>query len=378
MKKIITILVIMAYAGYSYAQSLSLPPSGNNQKAKVMQNIGPVEISIAYSSPHVHTPKGDDRIGHIWGELVQYGYNDLGFGTAKAAPWRAGANENTVIKFSHDVKIEGKDLKAGTYALFLATAKDGPWTWIFSTNTSSWGSFFYDQKEDALRVDVTPTDAPFTEYLTYGFDDRLPNSAVAYLQWEKKRISFKIDAGDVNNMYVSMMRNQLRSNVGFDYRNFSQAANFCATNKINLDEALAWADQAMNPIPLGGKREFNTLQAKSNVLLAMGKNAEADALMQEAIHSSDASVQAIHQYGRGLLNAGQKEKAMEVFKFNAQKNLATDKFTPNVGLARGYTALGDTKNAIKYWEEAIKNIPDNQKPFIKTYQGELDKLKSAK
>src|SRR5258708_37233158 len=98
-----------------------------------------------------------------------------------------------------------------------------------------------------------------------------------------------------------MIRIQLRSTPGFDYRNFSQAANFCAQNKINLDEALTWADQAMNPIPLGGKREFSTLQAKSNVLLAMGKNADADALMQEAIHSSDATAGAIHQYGRGLL-----------------------------------------------------------------------------
>src|SRR5258708_38271396 len=211
MKKLITAVVMMLCVGYAQGQTLSQPPSGNNQKAKVIQNIGPVEISIAYSSPHVHTPKGDDRTGHIWGELVQYGYNDLGFGTAKAAPWRAGANENTVIKFSNDVKIEGKDLKAGTYALFLATTKDGPWTWIFSNNTTSWGSFFYDQKEDALRVDVTPTDVPFTEYLTYGFDDRLPNSAVAYLQWEKKRISFKIEAGEVNGMDFFINRNRLGS-----------------------------------------------------------------------------------------------------------------------------------------------------------------------
>jgi tetratricopeptide (TPR) repeat protein len=376
MKRIITVFAMLALTGYGFAQSLVSPPSGNNQKAKVVQNIGPVEISIAYSSPHVHTAKGDDRTGHIWGELVHYGFADQGFGV-KSAPWRAGANENTIVKFSHDVKIEGKDLKAGSYGLFLATAKDGPWTWIFSTNTSSWGSFFYNQSEDALRVDVTPKDAPFTEYLTYGFDDRQPSSATAYLQWESKRIPFKIEVADVNNMYVSMMRDQLRSTVGFDYRNFSQAANFCATNKINLDEALTWADRAMNPL-MGGKEEMITFQAKAAVLRASGKDADADALMDKAIKSPSTSVAEIHQYARGLLNSGKKEKAMEVFKYNAEKNLATDKFTPNVGLARGYTAMGDTKNAIKYWEEAIKNIPESQKPFIKTYQGELDKLKAGK
>ena len=278
MKRLITVIFIMAIAGYGFAQSLVAPPSGNNQKAKVVQSIGPVEISIAYSSPHVHTAT-TDRTGHIWGELVHYGFADQGFG-AKSAPWRAGANENTIVKFSHDVKIEGKDLKAGSYGLFLATAKDGPWTWIFSTNISSWGSFFYNQSEDALRVDVTPKEAPFTEYLTYGFDDRQPNSATAYLQWENKQIPFKVEVADVNNIYVSMMRDQLRSNVGFDYRNFSQAANFCATNKINLEEALTWANKAMDPT-IGGREEFNTLSTKSNVLSAMGKDAEADEAMQK-------------------------------------------------------------------------------------------------
>ena len=82
----------------------------------------------------------------------------------------------------------------------------------------------------------------------------------------------------------------------------------------------------------------------------------------------DATVQAVHQYGRSLLNAGKKEKAMEIFKYNAQKN-PTDKFTPNVGLARGYTALGDNKNAIKYWGRGDKEYPDNQKPNIKLYPG---------
>jgi tetratricopeptide (TPR) repeat protein len=375
MKKLITGIAIMALAGCGLAQSLVSPPSGNNQKGKVIQNIGPVEISIAYSSPHVHTAKGDDRTGHIWGELVHYGFADQGFGV-KAAPWRAGANENTVITFSNDVKIEGKDLKAGSYGLFLAAAKEGMWTWIFSSNASSWGSFFYDQNEDVLRVDVTPQDAPFTEYLTYGFDDRLPGGTTAYLQWENKRIPFKIEVPGVNNLYVTMMRNQLRSNVGFDYRNFSQAANFCAQNKINLDEALSWANNAMEPT-IGGREEFNTLQAKSAVLHAMGKDDDADAVMEKAIRLPDASATSVHQYGRSLLNAGKIEKAMEIFKFNAQKN-PTDKFTPNVGLARGYTALGDKKNAMKYWEEAIKNIPENQKPFIKTYQAELDKLKTGK
>ena len=350
MKKIITVAFV-AFACYGYSQSLVSPPSGDNQLAKVSQNIGPVEISIAYSSPHVHTAKGEDRTGHIWGELVPYGFQEQGFGL-NPMPWRAGANENTVVTFSNDVKVEGKDLKAGTYGLFLAPSKDGQWTWIFSNNSTSWGSFFYNQNEDALRVNVTPVDVPFTEYLTYSFDDRLPNSATAYLQWESKRIPFKIEVANVNDLYIATMRNQLRSTVGFDYRNYAQAATFCAQNKINLEEGLKWANRATDQT-FGGREEFSTLRAKADVLTAMGKDADSDATMEKAIHLPDASVQVIHQYGRSLLNAGKKEKAMEIFKYNAQKH-PEDKFTPNVGLARGYTAMGDKKKAISVGRMQLK------------------------
>jgi tetratricopeptide (TPR) repeat protein len=373
MKKTITLLAMLVCVVYAQAQ-LAQPPNGNNQKAIVTQYIGPVEVSITYSSPHVHL-QGQDRTDHIWGELVPYGFIDGGAG--KQIPWRAGANENTVITVSHDVKVGGKDLKAGTYGLHLAPAKEGAWTWIFSSNSTSWGSFSYDPKEDVLRIETTPTDAPFTEYLMYGFDERQPSSALAYLQWEKKRVPFKIEVSDVNNLYISMMRNQLRSTVGFDYRNFSNAATFCAQNKINLDEALTWANQATDAAR-GGREEFGTLSAKALVLTAQGKEAESEAIMKKALELPDATAPVIHQYGRSLLNAGKKEKAMEVFQLNAKKNLVNDKFTPNVGLARGYTALGDKKNAIKYWEEAIKNMPENQKQNQKFYEGELAKVKAMK
>jgi len=373
MKKLFTLFLFALIANWATGQALTQPPSGENQKSKVIQWIGPVQVSIAYSSPDVHAPNGDDRKGHIWGELVHYGYIDQGFGSSKAAPWRAGANENTVITFSHDVKVEGKDLKAGSYGLFLALAKEGPSTWIFSRNTTSWGSYFYDEKEDALRVATTLVDAAYTENLTYGFEDRKLSSALAYLQWENKRVPLKIEVPNVNDLYVSKIREELRSYPGFDYRNWSTAAQFCAQNKINLEEALTWADQAMSP-SIGGVEEFSTLSTKASVLMALGKNAEAEVAMDKAIKIPNTPVGSIHQYGRTLLAAGKKEKAMEIFQFNA-KSHPEDKFTPNVGLARGYTALNDKKNAIKYWELAIKNIPENQKGSQSFYEGELKKVR---
>lgn len=137
MKYLFVAMLLVTLSPVSFAQETSeiaTPPNGDNQKAEVSQWIGPVKISIQYHSPHVHNPATNDRTGHIWGELVHYGFFDEGFGPTKGAPWRAGANESTAITFSNDVKVEGKDLKAGTYALFLDVEQSGPWSWIFSNH----------------------------------------------------------------------------------------------------------------------------------------------------------------------------------------------------------------------------------------------------
>lgn len=373
MKKFTSTVIFTMAVIAAWSQAISLPPSGGNQKSEVTQWIGPVKVTINYSSPNVHGPNNQDRTDHIWGELVPYGLTNLGFGTSQAAPWRAGANENTTFTVSQNVKVNGKALKAGTYGFHIIVEKDKPWTIIFSNNSTSWGSFFYDPSEDALRVEATPKDNEYTEYLTYGFDDRNLNSAVAFIKWEKKKLPFTIEVDNVNELYVAAIRNELRSSPGFNFQNWANAAQFCATNKINLEEALTWAESAINA-PFVGQENFTTLQTKANVLTALNRNDEADAVMDKAIKHPTANVGQIHQYARTLVAAGKKEKAMEVFKLNSKLH-PEDKFTPNVGLARGYTAIGDKKNAVKYWELAIANLPDNQKANLQFYQGELQKVK---
>ena len=357
---------------------LSTPPNGDNEHAEVSQWIGPVKISIDYHSPKVHNPDNNDRTGHIWGELVHYGFFDEGFGPTKGAPWRAGANESTTITFSHEVKIEGKPLKAGTYALFLDVEKTGPWSWIFS-NHLGWGSYQYDPQEDALRVPVIPEEAPFTEFLTYGFDDRRPDSAVAYLQWEKKRIPLKIEVSDVTRLYVERMRQDLQSWAGFNYQNWQNAAQFCAANKINLEEALQWADRAISGPFRGatiGHEDFATFSTKAAVLEAMGRQSEADALIEKALHFPGTDAYSLYAYGMGLLRKDKKDKAMTIFAFNRQQH-PQDKFWTSLGLARGYTAVGDNKNAIASWEIVLQNVPSNLSNRMAVYEESLKKLKEA-
>src|ERR1700722_19558178 len=154
---------VVAFTGTSLAQLTSLPDAGN-LRATVSEGIGITDVTIHYNRPHV---KG--REGHIWGQLIPVGYVDQGFGTSKAAPWRAGANENTWIEFSTDVMIEGQALPAGKYGLTVAFDPN-ECTLIFSKNYTSWGSFFYDPSEDALRVKVKPVALDKSvEWLKYEF-----------------------------------------------------------------------------------------------------------------------------------------------------------------------------------------------------------------
>ncbi len=361
------------------ASELSLPPNGANERAEVSQWIGPVKVSIAYHSPNVHGGTGADRTGHIWGELVKYGFFDEGLGPSRATPWRAGANETTTITFSHDVKVEGKELKAGTYGLFLELEKDKPWVWIFSNNSTGWGSFQYDPKDDVLRVSTNPQAVPYTEFLTYGFDERRPDSAVAFLQWENKRIPFKIEVPNVNELYVAEMRNELKSWPGFKYQSWQTAAQFCASHKINLDEALIWADKALTePFkgPSRGHVDSSTLATKASVLQAMGRDSEADAIIDQALALPETDVVRIFIYAASL-PPGRAARALEISKANQQHH-PEEQFWTYLGLAQAYTAVGDKGNAIKNWEIALLNVPPNARGSVPTYEKALKELREKK
>jgi tetratricopeptide (TPR) repeat protein len=379
--KIATLVLIVLTSGLLCAQEtseLATPPNGDAERAEVSQWIGPVRISIEYHSPRVHNPATNDRTGHIWGELVHYGFVDEGFGPSQSTPWRAGANESTTITLSDDVKVDGKELKAGTYALFLDLEENGPSFWILNRHPG-WGSFQYDAKNDVLRIPTNAEDAPFTEFLTYGFEERRPDSTVAFLQWEKKRIPLKIDVPNVNELYVAKIRQQLESWPGFRYEDWQTAAQFCADHKINLEEALIWADKAISSPFRGaaiGHEDFSTLQTKAAVLTAMGRETDADKVMEKAFTLPGADAVQIYSYAMRLLRSGNKDKAMKVFALNRQKH-PDDKFWTSLGLARGYTAVGDKTNAIVNWEVVLRNIPANLKGQTANYQGALKKLKES-
>lgn len=346
MKKVFTIIVCCNFFCSLHAQLITVA-SGGNKKAMVGERIGLTDVTIHYDRPGVKS-----REGKIWGTLIQPGFNDLGFGSSKAAPWRAGANENTTIEFSTDVKIEGQPLAAGKYGFFIAYDSSES-TLIFSKNSTSWGSFFYNEKEDALRVKVKPvaTDKS-VEWLKYEFVDETANSATIALEWEKLTIPFKVEV-DLINSQLTSFRNELRNNKGFMWESWQQAAQWCVDNNTNLDEALLWSDSATS-INFGGDKSFQALSTKAEVLDKLGKTQQADSIMKVALPY--AGVFQLHQYGRQLITQKKYKEALDVFQLNFKKN--PNQFTTYMGLVRGYAANGDNKNAMKYANLALPLAPD--------------------
>jgi hypothetical protein len=331
---------------------ITTPPSGGNQRATVVQGIGLVRVSIDYSSPHVHSPTGDDRRGKIWGALVPYGMADLGFGTCGAqCPWRGGANENTVFTTNYDVKVQGQSLPAGSYGLHFIPGKE-EWTVVFSKNHTSWGSFFYDAKEDALRVQAKPAKSDYHEDLTYWFRDQKGDRTTAVLSWEDLELPLEITVDNAKDLYVENMRQELRSSAGFTWVGWNTAATYCLTSKSHLDEGLRWAEKAVDANG-NGQVNFTTLSTLADLQQANNLVAEAKKTRERALHDPSATAIDLHLYGRQLLGEKQVAEAMAVFDLNAK--LHPNTWPIHVGLARGYAAQGHRQEAI---EQAKKGLPE--------------------
>jgi hypothetical protein len=348
MKKILPLALLFFLAVSCFAQIMPLnaEPDGGNKKASVSEQIGIVKILINYSRPGV---KG--REGKIWNTPVaHYGFVDQGHGTSTAAPWRAGANENTVISFSHPVKIEGKDLPAGAYGFFISLGEEES-TLIFSKVSTSWGSFYYDSAQDALRIPVKNKILNTSvEWLKYEFLNQTDSTATIALSWEKRLIPFTVEA-DTKALQMAAFRSDFQTTR--PYYDYIQAARYCIENNVELEQALVWMDRAIY-FRIMGEKNFRTLSTKAAVLMKMNRLDEAKKIMEEAIPMG--SMLDVHFYGRELLRMKQTDEAIKVYKKNFEKY--PNQFTTNVGLGRAYSAKGDYKKALTYMKTALPQSPD--------------------
>lgn len=329
----------------SQPTELNLPTV--SQRGVVSQWIGPTEVTIVYHAPLVGGRE-------VWVKTVPYGQ-----------VWRAGANENTTISLSDDVSVEGKPLPAGTYGLHAIPNAD-QWTIIFSKNSTSWGSFSYDEKEDAARVTVKPRAAEFRESLAYTFDDIKPDSAAATLRWEKLAVPFRINV-DVKALTLKSIHNQLRSVGGFTWAGYDEAANWCLDNNYNMEEAVKWEETSIQ-----NEDRFENSETKSRILAAMGQKEEADKAMAHALEKATAIQLYVH--ARGLQRQGNAARAFELYPLVPKRD--PNHWISHLALARIASNGGDYTKASAEMKLAIGGAPDQTKtqlePLLKKLESKTD------
>ena len=338
-----TTTVSAQFKNGNQATELMLPTI--SQHAVVTQQIGMASVTINYHAPLVGGRK-------LWG-ATPVPYDKV---------WRAGANQNTTISFSEDVAVEGKPLAAGTYGLHMIPTAD-QWTIIFSKNSTSWGSFSYDEKEDALRVQVKPHEAEFRESLAYTFDDVKPDSALATMRWEKLAVPFRVSS-DVKASVLRSVKNQLRSTGGFSWAGYDEAANWCLDNNYELEQALKWEDTSIQ-----NEDRFENNLNRSEILAALGKKPEADAAKRHALEVANGL--QLHVYGRQLQIQGKQDEGFAIFRMNVQKR--PSEWYTHGEISRIASAKGDFDTAVKEMKLALASAPDGTKGQIQGLIARLEK-----
>jgi len=342
LRSFVLVLVLSAVPSLSYAQSFVLDLPRPSQHAVVTQRIGVTDITISYHRPLVNGRK-------VWGGLVPYGQ-----------PWRAGANENTTITFTTPVSVEGQTLAAGTYGLHMIP-NENQWIVAFSKMNTAWGSFSYNQAEDALRVTVKPATSDFHDALTYDFDDLKADSAVVTLRWERLAVPVKVSV-NVHEAVEESLQKQLRGISQYTWEAWDDAANYWLGEKTNYDEALKDAGESIRV-----EERYDNLMTKSRVLDAMGRTDEATTARNQAL--AKASVDQLYAYALQLQGQGKQEEAFAVYKSLAKKY--PDHWRAHAAMARVYSGQGDFENALKEANAALPGAPEGIKPIL---QGFIKKL----
>jgi tetratricopeptide (TPR) repeat protein len=337
------IATLWAVAPAAQAQSALLDLPRDSQHAQITQKIGVTNITINY-----HRPLAKGR--KVFGGLEAYG-----------KVWRAGANENTTIEFTDPVTVEGKALAAGKYGLHMIPGEN-EWTVIFSKTATAWGSFSYDQKEDALRVTVKPSASDFHEALTYDFDDPKPNATTITMRWDKVAVPFKVEV-NVDEVVAASLQKQLRGRVQYEWQSWDEAATYLLDHKLNSEEALKEAKQSIQV-----EERFENLITESRALDILNRKDEATAARNKAL--STGTVIQVHIYGRTLQQQGKQDQAFEVYRANIKKN--PDHWLSHAELARLAVAKGDFDTAVKEMKLAAAGTPEQNRPGIEAQVRRLE------
>ena len=328
---------------HASAQTIITPME--SQRAWTGQRVGVTDITIEYSRPAV---KGRQ----IWGSLVPYD-----------EVWRAGANENTVFTTTHAVVVDGKTLPAGRYGVHMIPTT-GAWTIIFNKESNAWGSFFYKQSDDVLRVVVTPVAAAHQEQLTYAITDVADDRCIVSLRWDKVDVRIPIVV-DVKDAVLNHLRSQLTSLSGFNHASYTSAAAYALAHNLDREQGKAWAERAYR-----GQPSYTNSMLLADYEDALGNAAKAKELRDKGMPK--ATNAELNLYGYKLLGENKVADAIVVFTENT-KRFPEDANTWD-SLGEAYAASGNKSKARDSFKKSLSMNPSpetkkNSEMWLKKLDG---------
>ncbi len=253
--KSITLALIILLGSNAIAQQLKVPAASPTQTVK--QAFGISEITIEYSRPGV---KG--RV--VFGDVVPFG-----------KIWRTGANSTTKITFGDDVKIEGVDVKAGTYGFYTIPNADSWEIMLYKDLTLGGNVANYKTENEVIRVKVKPTTlANKVETFTMGLADITSTTSNIELTWENTRVAISV----VTEIDSKIMKT-IESTIVQDTRPYYQAANYYYENNKDLKQALEWAEKAIVANP----KAFWVVLLKAKIQLKLNDKKGAIATANQVI-----------------------------------------------------------------------------------------------
>jgi len=252
MKKILSAFLICTVAAIASAQ-VKVPAPSPTQTIK--QDFGLSAIELIYSRPAMKGRK-------FFGDLVPW--NKV---------WRTGANNATRLKFTDDVMIGGKALKAGEYALYTVPG-DKEWEIIINKGSANWGTN-YKQEDDLFRIKAMPMKLTETvENFTMQFANVKPTSTDLHIMWDKTAVAIPITT-DIDKRIMAQIENALIK----DSRPYFQSAMYYMENGKDMNQSLQWFDKAIEQNPKG----YWIYHQKANALAKMGRKAEAKSIAQKSM-----------------------------------------------------------------------------------------------
>ncbi len=255
-------MLCLAVVGMTFTAKAQIQTPQPSPFSKVEQTVGLTDVTLEYSRPNM-------RARTVFGDLVPYG-----------KVWRLGANTNTKITFTTDVTVEGKELKAGTYALF-AIPTENNWEIVFYSSAGNWGApQELDASKIAAKVSAEVYPLPMNiETFTMSFDDLSSTGATLGIMWANVYVGVKFQV-PTDKIVASSIDKIMNGPSAGDY--YAAAVYYLQEGK-DAKQAKTWIDKAMSMTP---KPAFYQLRQQSLIYAKAGDKKGAIDLAKKSLAAS--------------------------------------------------------------------------------------------